>query len=109
MISISFTRKNDSRVVSAPFLREYIYYGGCFLPVSRSANEAVFSVPFSMEHRFSLTSRGRPTKKEVSLPLKWVAKAGSHPKSTEEVARVRVSGLRDVSSHGAEQDMPISG
>ena len=76
MISVSFIRKNDSRVVSAPFLREYIYYGGCFLPVSLSANEA---------------------------------EGGSHPKGTEEVARVRASGLRDASSHGAEQDMPISG
>ena len=40
VISVSFTRKHVSRVGYAPFLREYIYYGGCFLLVSRSANEA---------------------------------------------------------------------
>ena len=86
---------------------------GVSLPLPRKGFpvdiQSVFSVPFSREHGISLTSRGLPSKKEVSLPLKWAAVDGSHPKGMEEVAPRKASGLCDASSHGAEQDLPISG
>ena len=63
VISFSFTRKHDSRMVSAPFLREYNYYDGCFLPVSRSANEVGISVPGTKEHG----SVSSPTDHDLSV------------------------------------------
>ena len=63
---------------------------GVSLPLPRKGFlvdiQSEFSVPFSREHGISLTSRGDPRKKEVSLPLKWAAVDGSHPKGMEEVA-----------------------